>query len=996
MVYHIEDLEGTEMVDLTILIKNWFKSRHAAGIAADVIFLAMLIGTFGVELLANLGLLSLIPIVGAVALLVGLLSGGYIWATERAFKSEEFRDSLQRWLTAWFGEQICEQVIAHALKNGNPEKVKKNCFVLSRSERVLTGVKSRVKGRFAKNTFDLHSSRYRYQLGAVGDLAVAEKKARSRTSHRHSQTASTGGSGDNSDGGDGDGGDGDGGDGSDEPQAEKKYVVDPEKEKQFLEYQFNNPELLIKVDGVKTGKEKAYLVNLSGFFKNPREFYKEIIQKPWYDDHVLQIACRLTRHKLSKPDLFSKTHDGVLNQIINGLYSKHRRLIERYVKHKGVIKEDRDNVSNGLLDLVIVRFAEKHDFFTQPNPDIMFWITPFTHDANQALVESGTGGDTDAYRLRRLGAYKNISDIEKEVLTARRDNALYKLSLTVEDEDKESADEVLFGNIAIGEYTWAAHSYEQHLENLDQSADEEQRLALLDSLPEIVALKECLMHTASQIPPTGRGVGSSTMLRSLYDRGYFKHFNNVKIFPEIVKSGYLKKLCAEFGIEQKAKTDSDFSKNLRAAAKRFAAQNDKISKIVFLSLEYGAGRVDLDSLMQALETMLAPAVEIVVDWGVTDEEAQRIKKEASESLQSFVDALVDALSSAPDDNTSADTLAESPSAGAADTHPAEVAVALAPAVPSHTLPPMEPPFVWMGGKRKIAAKINEILPPPTASQAYIEPFAGGLAVLLSRKPAGIEVANDADGEIINFFKVLRDNGEELQDYLRCMPYSRALFDALKIPPTEPPPPLERAAQFFYLARSAFGGEVRGRVPRWAFAKAHDSKPRSMFNTIENDLLLVRDRLRLVYFESSPALDVIRRYDSENAVFYCDPPYIPDTRRDGNYAFEMSVSDHEDLLLTLLDVKGAVALSGYPSDLYADLLCDWEYIDISYSCKINNNHSMSDESRQRTERVWMNPRLADDYYRRSKQQFLFDFDEPDPPIQQPPPQWSPAPQMELVL
>jgi len=833
----------------------------------------------------------------------------------------------------------------------------------------------------------------RYQLGAVGNIETAEKKATARTSHRHSQSsAASGDSGDSGDGGDSDGGDGDGDGSSDEPQPrpnkKKKYIVDLEKEKQFLSEQFENSELLIRLE---IDHEKAYLVNLGGFFKSPRSYYNDITQKSWYDDHDLQIACRLTRHLRLQPELFSPVHRYFLDQIIADAHYKYRDVILGFLDKPNigfVSLTDRDSVADGLFHFFVNKISEKHNFFEFPNPNIIKTLCAYVRNGNQALIESGVGGDFGANDLRTINS-ENITDAEKKYLKHVKNSAFSMQGLHVISDDGSESDEKLL-DLAAGSY----YSYDHDYESLDQSADDDDQLNQISAYPAYIDLKDCLSYAALQpVHVPSQGVGASAMLHSLDAKGYFSTFDNVRFFLEVVKSGFLKELCAEFGIEQKAKTNSDFAKNLRAAAKRFVPKNEKISKIVLLALEYASCRLNQDSLLQVLEAFFAPADEIVVDWGVTDEEAKRIEREAGESIQSFVDSLVDALLSSSDEGTRA-AVTLSDSVRVADIRPAEGAVALAPAVPSHTLPPMEPPFVWMGGKRKIADRINEILPPPTASQTYIEPFAGGLAVLLSRKPAGVEVANDTDNEVINFFEVLRDRGEELREYLRNMPYSRAIFDDLKIPPTEPPPPLERAARFFYLARSSFGGDSRGRIPRWAYAKAFDSKPRSMFNTVENDLLLVRDRLRLVYFESAPALDVIRRYDSENAVFYCDPPYIPTARRDGNYAFEMSIADHEDLLLTLLDVKGAVALSGYPSDLYSDLLRDWGYVDIDYSCKINNNFDMSSESRQRIERVWMNPKLAENYHRRSskKQRSLFDFDDPDPPPMRPPS----APQMEMVL
>jgi len=285
---------------------------------------------------------------------------------------------------------------------------------------------------------------------------------------------------------------------------------------------------------------------------------------------------------------------------------------------------------------------------------------------------------------------------------------------------------------------------------------------------------------------------------------------------------------------------------------------------------------------------------------------------------------------------------------------------------------VHPPFPWLGGKGKLAEQILARLPEPSRDRTYVEPFFGGGAVFFARRPSGIEVINDANGEIVTFFRVLRDRPDELIRYLQNTPYSRQVFCELRaIEAPEKLPELERAARFFYIARSAFAAESTRKNPAWAFAKVFDNKARSMAAAIDAELPLVRDRLRYALIENDGAVAVIRRFDSPSAVIYCDPPYLQATRRDGQYADEMSDQDHENLLRVLSGCEGYVAISGYPSEIYADYLESgqgWSFEDFAHVCHANRTRQVGDDvDRERTERIWMNPRLTDWYERHAPRQ-----------------------------
>ena len=294
--------------------------------------------------------------------------------------------------------------------------------------------------------------------------------------------------------------------------------------------------------------------------------------------------------------------------------------------------------------------------------------------------------------------------------------------------------------------------------------------------------------------------------------------------------------------------------------------------------------------------------------------------------------------------------------------------------------------MWLGGKGRLAERITPLLPRPERHLTYVEPFCGGASILFSRRPAGIEVLNDMNGELVNFFHTLRDDGDALREYLQNTPYSREVFEDWREKSTDTLPPLERAARFFYLSRASFmaSGAAGGRKPSWAYARIDDNRARSVMKMVDDDLLKVRDRLRQVYIEHGDALDVIQRFDSQNTVFYCDPPYHPETRSDGGYADELV--SHDGLLDTLEAVAGMVALSGYPHPSYDRLEANgWRRHDFDLECPSGRTRQSRDNrlaggfDTSRTECVWINPalqrRIARDW---SPQVSLSLFDEGLPP------------------
>lgn len=238
-------------------------------------------------------------------------------------------------------------------------------------------------------------------------------------------------------------------------------------------------------------------------------------------------------------------------------------------------------------------------------------------------------------------------------------------------------------------------------------------------------------------------------------------------------------------------------------------------------------------------------------------------------------------------------------------------------------------FGWYGGKY---SHLNWLLPLLPRTKHFCEPFGGSAAVLINREPSPIETYNDLHGEVVNFFRVLRDQKEALIEAIGLTPFSRQEFELACNPLTEDVSDLERARRFYVLARQVRTGLAqKASSGRWAHciltSRAGMAGAVSRWLGSVEDLPEIAQRLLRVQIEHGPAIEVIRRYDSEETLFYCDPPYPHDSRGDNNaYAHEMTDDEHRELAEVLHAVKGKVALSGYHGDIMDELYADWNYIE----------------------------------------------------------------------
>lgn len=270
--------------------------------------------------------------------------------------------------------------------------------------------------------------------------------------------------------------------------------------------------------------------------------------------------------------------------------------------------------------------------------------------------------------------------------------------------------------------------------------------------------------------------------------------------------------------------------------------------------------------------------------------------------------------------------------------------------------PTRPILRYLGGKWKLAPWIMRHFPP---HRVYVEAFAGAASVLLRKPRSQGECLNDINGDIVSLFKVLRDRATagELCRQISMTPFSREEYDGAFEKSHDP---VEAARRLIVRSFQGHGSSsaISERTTgfRASMVNRGGALPAGEWPRLPPALEAVTERLQGVLIEQRPALQVIERYDSPDALFYLDPPYVHSTRSDKRrgrkmfhaYANEMSDADHAELLVSLPALKGMVVLSGYPTPEYDAALQGWRREEIG---------THADGALDRTEVLWINPAAA---------------------------------------
>jgi len=252
----------------------------------------------------------------------------------------------------------------------------------------------------------------------------------------------------------------------------------------------------------------------------------------------------------------------------------------------------------------------------------------------------------------------------------------------------------------------------------------------------------------------------------------------------------------------------------------------------------------------------------------------------------------------------------------------------------------KPIVPWLGGKRRLVKHILPLFPDHTC---YVEPFAGGAALLFAKPPSTVEVLNDINGELVNLYRVVQHHLDEFVRQFRWSLTSRQMFEWTKLAVPDTLTDVQRAARFYYLQKLAFGARSTGQT----FGTATTAPPGLNLLRIEEELSAAHLRLARVLIERMPWEAVIARYDRPHSLFFCDPPYWQTAGYGVEFGFEhyekmaslmrsiqgrmiISINDHPDirqvfagLPMDPVSIRYAVAAHGKPKASQELLIRNWE-------------------------------------------------------------------------
>ena len=260
-------------------------------------------------------------------------------------------------------------------------------------------------------------------------------------------------------------------------------------------------------------------------------------------------------------------------------------------------------------------------------------------------------------------------------------------------------------------------------------------------------------------------------------------------------------------------------------------------------------------------------------------------------------------------------------------------------------------FGYFGSKLRIAAKMHDKLPPHSA---WVELFCGSAAMTLAKEPADIEVINDINSDIVNFFEQLRNKGDDLLRAIELTPYAREeLIQARSVDVSVSK--LEKARRFFVSAMMAvngsFGPAKGGFSVSNSYSRNHMEARVNRWQSMPAYLLTVIDRLKTVRIENRDALKLFLDFsDRPGTLVYLDPPYLGERVKGYDHDAE-SEDFHRELLDISLKAKCMVFISGYESELYTKLLTPkrgWKKQVLRAITKGNNGKCFS-----RNEVLWFN-------------------------------------------
>jgi len=249
------------------------------------------------------------------------------------------------------------------------------------------------------------------------------------------------------------------------------------------------------------------------------------------------------------------------------------------------------------------------------------------------------------------------------------------------------------------------------------------------------------------------------------------------------------------------------------------------------------------------------------------------------------------------------------------------------------------PLTYYGGKQKLASTILSLIP---EHRIYCEPFIGGGAVFFSKKPSPVEIINDINSELVNFYQVVQRDFALLEQEVRISLHSRDLHRRAMVIYNNPDmfDNIKRAWAVWVLAQQSFSSKLDG---SFGYDRS-GTTTKKITNKRDSFTLDYAIRLQNVQIECADALRIIRSRDTKESFFYCDPPYF---NSDMGHYDGYTEEDFSELLKVLEKIEGKFLLSSYPSQILDAFNNDnnWYQIEIEMSLAVCGSRKTERKKRE---------------------------------------------------
>lgn len=249
------------------------------------------------------------------------------------------------------------------------------------------------------------------------------------------------------------------------------------------------------------------------------------------------------------------------------------------------------------------------------------------------------------------------------------------------------------------------------------------------------------------------------------------------------------------------------------------------------------------------------------------------------------------------------------------------------------------PITYYGGKQKLLKTVLELIPD---HHLYAEPFIGGGAIYWAKPSSEVEVINDTNRELINFYEVCKNEFIDLEKKVRISLHSRSLHSDAFVVNSNPHmfSRIERAWAIWVLASQSFSSKLDG---TFGYDRKTNTTSKKIHNKREAFTERYSIRLQNTQIENTDALRIIRSRDTPTSFFYCDPPYF--NSNCGHYD-GYSKEDFTQLLETLSTIEGKFLLSSYPSDILKEFKHKFNWHERTFKQRVSV--SLTNKSKTKTE------------------------------------------------